>query len=111
MKNYVQKGYSLPFVAPVGGVVSGSAYLIQALLVVATVSVAAAEEFEGVIEGVFELPKDNTVAAAQGQKAYWNNTAKNLTTAASGNTLVGVFAKAALSADEACSVRLDGVAR
>jgi len=111
MKNYIKAGGSLSFVAPVGGVVSGGAYLIQALLVVAITSAEAGAEFEGQLVGVVELPKATGVSGAIGQKAYWDNTAKNITTTSSGNTLVGVFAKANVSADTVVAVLLDGVAR
>ena len=57
MKNYVMEGEKLELTAPVGGVVSGKAYKIGALIVVATVTKAAGEKFVGITEGVVKMPK------------------------------------------------------
>ena len=50
------------------------------------------------ISGVFSVPKASG-AITQGALLYWDDTAENLTTTASGNTLVGVAAAAAASGD------------
>jgi predicted RecA/RadA family phage recombinase len=75
MQNYKQPGDILTFTAPTGGVVSGTAYLIGALLVVAQASADAGAEFEGLVEGVLTLPKPGSQAWAEGQKIYWNDAA------------------------------------
>lgn len=111
MINYVKPGEVVTRTAPVGGVVSGTAYLIGSLLVVATVTAAAGELFEGLTHGVVTLPKATGEAWTEGAKVYWDNTAKKITTTASGNTLVGVADAAAASSDTTGNVRLDGVAR
>lgn len=111
MKNYVEPGEVLPFTAPSGGVVSGSCYLIGALLVVATVTANQGDKFSAYIgPGVVSGPKA-TGAWTEGAKIYWDNTAKNFTTTVSTNVLVGVAAAAAASGDTTGNVRLDGVAR
>jgi predicted RecA/RadA family phage recombinase len=110
MKNYVQDGDMLDLVAPSGGVVSGTAYLIGAILIVAAVSAAEGEAFAGATEGVYTLPKTTGEAWTQGAKLYWNDTTKKLTTTASGNTLVGVATAAAASADTSGNCRLGIVA-
>jgi predicted RecA/RadA family phage recombinase len=110
-RNYLGPGKVLPLTAPSGGVVAGTAYLIGALLVVAQNTVAQALPFEGIPEGLFTLPKATGQTWSEGAKLYWDNTAKNLTTTASGNTLVGVAAAAAATGDTTGSVRLDGVTR
>lgn len=110
MKNYVQPGDILTLTAPSGGVVSGTAYLIGAILVVAAVTAAESESFAAKTAGVFTLPKTTSEAWTEGAKLYWNNTTKKLTTTASGNTLVGVAASAAASADTTGNCRLGIVA-
>jgi predicted RecA/RadA family phage recombinase len=111
MNNYVKPGDSVEFIAPSGGVVSGTAYLIGALLVVAAVSAAQGEKFSGRLMGVFTLPKATGSAWTEGEKLYWDNTAKNITDTASGNTLVGSAYAAAASGDASGQVRLDGIVR
>lgn len=111
MNNFVQEGEVLELTAPSGGVVSGTAYLIGSLLVVAAADVAQTLPFSGKTTGVFTLPKATGEAWTEGAKLYWDNSAKKLTTTSSGNTLVGVAAAAAGSADTTGDARLDGVAR
>jgi predicted RecA/RadA family phage recombinase len=101
MKNYVQDGVTLTLTAPSGGVVSGSAYLIGSILVVAVATVAETLPFVGQRCGVFSLPVTAANTPAEGGKAYWNDTAKEVTTTASGNTLVGVFVTAKDSNNDA----------
>lgn len=108
MKNYVQNGDTLALTAPVGGVVSGTAYLIGAIVVVAIHSAAAGATFQGRVEGVFNLPKATGAAWTEGAKLYWDNAAKNFTTTSAGNTFAGNAAAAAASGDTTGVVRLAG---
>lgn len=98
MKNFVQVGDTLTFTAPAGGVVSGDAYLIGALLVVAVASADAGEPFEGKVSGVFTLPKATGSAWTEGAKLYWNDTSRYVTVTATDNTFIGYAAAAAASA-------------
>lgn len=107
MKNFVQPGYIVDFTAPVGGVTSGTPVLFGTILAVPQTSAAAGESFAGAVSGVFELPKATSTTPAVGGVAYWDDTAKKITTTASGNTAVGWFTLAALSADTTCFVKLD----
>lgn len=75
MQNYKQPGKTLTFTAPTGGVVSGTPYLMGALLAVACHDAAEATAFEGQVEGVFTLPKAASQAWAVGQKIYWDDAA------------------------------------
>ncbi|HEX7127294.1 MAG TPA: DUF2190 family protein [Thermodesulfobacteriota bacterium] len=109
--NYRGEGDVLPLTAPIGGVTSGSAYLISGLLVVAMDTAGQGQPFSGKTTGLFVLPKATGEAWTQCQKLYWDDTNKRLTTTASGNTLVGVAAKPAGSTDTVGEVRLDGVTR
>jgi predicted RecA/RadA family phage recombinase len=113
MNNFLQKGHNLTLVAPSGGVVSGSFYLIGSLLVCATVTADAAANFVGQVTGVFSVTKPGSQAWTQGAKIYWDNSAKKFTTTSGGNTLVGVAVEAVGSgaSETTGKVRLDGVAR
>ena len=51
------------------------------------------------VKGIHEVPKATGQAWTQGDKVYWDDTNKNFTTTASGNTLIGYIAAAAASAD------------
>lgn len=90
METSYAPGGVLELTAPSGGVVSGTAYLIGSLLVVAAQTAAETVKFEGATRGVFDLPKATDDAFTEGAKAYWDDTAKKLTTTSGGNTLVGI---------------------
>jgi len=110
MKNFVQPGEIVTAIAPSGGTVSGTPYLIGSLFGVAATSQAAGAEVEMATEGVFELPKVTGQAwAAAFAAIYWDNTAKNCTTTSAGNTKIGVNLKAQGSGDTVARVRLNGV--
>ena len=93
MKNHVQEGRTLSFVAP-ADLAPGAGVLLSATLFgVNTYQVATGATGEAVIEEVFALPKaaiTNTRFAA----AYWDNTNKVTTNVASGNVLIGVYTEA-----------------
>jgi len=111
MKTYIQSGEVVEFTAPSGGVVAGTAYLIGSLLVVATVTAAEAAKFDGLVTGVVTHAKVSAQAWTEGAKLYWDNSAKDFTTTAGGNTLIGVAAAAAANPSATGKIRLDGVAR
>ena len=107
-KNLVQDGSILTFLAPSGGVVSGTGYLIGGTFGVANSTAAEGKPFALSLSGVWTLPKAATVTPAPGALLYWDNTAKNVTTTSAGNTLIGVHAAqvAAGAADVTLPVRL-----
>lgn len=73
MKNYVQEGCKgLELTAPVGGVVSGKAYKIGALIVIAAVTKAAGQKFAGSREGVFKFSKASALVLAEGDEVKWD---------------------------------------
>lgn len=109
MQNYKQPGQTVTFTAPSGGVTSGLGYKIGQMFVVATNDVAETEEFEGLAVGVAELVKASG-AWTEGALLYWDDTAKNVTTTASGNLLIGCAAAAAASGATVGEVRLNGIA-
>ena len=88
MKNYVQDGKTISF-TPTADVVSGQVVLLGAMLAVSVGEIEANASGTGVTEGVFELPKKSTDVLAAGALVYWDNTAKEITSLATGNTLAG----------------------
>jgi predicted RecA/RadA family phage recombinase len=109
MKNYVQPGEVLEYTAPTGGVVSGSAYKIGQILVVATVSVAAGEKFSALTEGVVELNKLDAEAWSEGWPIYWDPSPGHATSVTtSGTHLIGTAARLAASPSETGFVKLLG---
>jgi len=106
VKNSVQEGDVLALAAPYA-VASGGGALIGAIFGVAVTTLANAEVGSFQVEGVYTLPKA-TGAATLGQRAYWDNSAKNITATVGSNTLVGVFVAAYASGDTTANVRLNG---
>lgn len=110
MKNFIQHGDSLELAAPYD-VASGAGALVGAIFGVAVATVANGAIGVFAIEGVFDLKAKTTDTATVGAKAYWDNTNKEITTTATGNTLVGAFTAAKASGDLVGRVLLDGVVR
>lgn len=107
--NFIQPGDTMDFTAPAGGVVSGNAYLIGNLLVVALVDAAVGVSFAGRTNGVWTLPKDGTALAGEGSLAYWDTATSSITNAPSLTAYrVGTAAAAAAAGDATCKVRLSG---
>ena len=111
MKTYKGPGKTLNFIAPSGGVVSGSPYIIGSMFCVAITSEDVDDSFAGLVEGVAGLTKAGGTTAAVGAAAYFDETSGLIETADSGtNCLLGSFAKAATSGNTNARVRLDGKA-
>jgi predicted RecA/RadA family phage recombinase len=99
-RTYQQPGDVLTLTAPTGGVVSGTAYMIGDLFVVALITAVEDEPFEGMRVGVHELAAAThatTEAAAVGDVAYFDASENEITVTATGNTAVGVFTEAKVS--------------
>lgn len=74
MKTYKQPGDTLTFVAPSGGVVNGTAILIEDVVVMPTATAAQTVEFQGHIEGVFSgVLKESGDAWITGQVLYFDS--------------------------------------
>lgn len=113
MKNFVQKGRVVDFLNSTGALVSsGTALLVGVLfgIVCADTAISAIGELE--TEGVFDIVMDASVPT-QFAAAYWDNTAKKVTTTATANTKIGVFLTSFASGVGPASgfgrVRLDGI--
>jgi predicted RecA/RadA family phage recombinase len=108
MKNYVQAGDTITLTAP-AVVLSGGGILVGTLFGVASNDAAIGDDVEAMTEGVFDLAKTAAQPFSQGAAAYWDNTAKSVTSTASGNKLIGAAAIAAAGADATVRVRLNGI--
>lgn len=107
MKNYVQDGQVIDFVVT-SNTVSGRAYFINDIVVVACASVTASPAKPArcpmLIYGVVELPKNPSEVFVQGQVVYWDNINSRLTLNASGTKRCGFSAEPAASGDANCRV-------
>lgn len=105
MKNFVQKGDTLTLVAPYA-VTSGGGLLVGSIFGVAATAAALGASVDADVVGVFDLAKATGAAWTQGQKIYWDDTAKNCTGTVGTNKLIGVATQAAASGDTVGRVRL-----
>lgn len=106
MKNYLQHGDTLDLVAPSGGVVSGRAVKIGAIIAVAAITAAEGATFAGKTTGCFSHAAATSQAWTQGALVYWDDTNKVFTTTSSGNTKAGVAIAAKDSAAAVGQVKL-----
>ncbi len=104
--NYIQEGKTLDYTPSGADVASGDFVTLGGLGGVAKTDIADGKKGAVHIAGVFSVPKASG-AVIQGQRLYWNSSNNNLTTTASGNTLVGVSAEAAASGDANVKILLN----
>ena len=104
MINYIQPGDIVTLIAP-ATVSSGDGFVVGTLFGVAVRDAASGADVDARITGVLELPKA-AGAITQGAAVYWDNTAKNVTTTATGNTLIGAAVLAASSGAATARIRL-----
>lgn len=108
MKNFVQRGDVITYKNAGAAIKSGDVVPLAAGVGVAAVDIAATTGSGSVVmEGVFKLAKEAPLVIAQGDKLYWDNTAKVFTKTAMGNTIAGFAHEAALSADTTVLVNLE----
>lgn len=104
--NFVQEGKALNYTPSGADVASGDLVVIGTIAGIAKTDIADGKTGAVHISGVFSVAKASG-AVAQGAKLYWNSSNSNLTTTASGNTLVGVAAEAAASGDANVKILLN----
>ena len=91
MNNYVQQGKTITVAAPYavtsgGGVeINGTGYLFG----IAVNTQNQGDNMEIMVEGVFDLVKDNSTFA-ESDYVYWNNTTYQATSTATNNKKIGV---------------------
>lgn len=110
--NKVQEGKALTFTAGSGGVTGGTGVKLGQIFGVIEADAAEGELYTVQTEGVYNLPKNDGDTPGIGALVYWDDTAKDVTTTASGNMLIGchVGTAAAGSGDATLPVRLNGTA-
>jgi predicted RecA/RadA family phage recombinase len=105
MASYVQ-GDCLIDYTPSAAVAAGDVVVLNDLVTVAPVAIAANALGAVSVEGVWSMPKA-TGAINQGALVYWDATAGNITTTSSGNKRAGKAAKAAASGDATVQVLIN----
>lgn len=105
-QNFVQAGEVIEVTAPSGGYTSGKGVLVGSIVGVALNTAAQNATCEVALCGVWTVDKAGSQAWSQGDKIYWDDTAKNFTTTSSGNTFAGYAFVAAQSADTTGQVKL-----
>ena len=108
MRNYVQPGDMITIIALVA-IASGAGVLTGSLFGIAAGSAAIGQEVDVKTTGVFDINADPAATAVVGAKAYWDDTAKQVTATASGNKLIGVFTADKIAAVGFARVRLNGI--
>lgn len=111
MRNFVAIGNTVGIIAT-AATLSGAGVLQGSLFGIAAHNAATGEDLILNVTGIYELPKAGAQAWTVGQKVYWDNTAKLVTSEATGNTLIGVAVLAVTNAaaNTIGTVRLNGVA-
>jgi predicted RecA/RadA family phage recombinase len=104
MRNYKSSGTRLTLTAPYD-VASGAGFLVGTIFAIALFAALSGQKVEGERNGLVTLPKA-AGAVTQGQKLYWDDAAKLVTTTAAGNKLIGAAAVAAANGDATVDVVL-----
>ncbi len=106
MRNYIQKGNTITCKAPINGVKSGDVVKVEDMI---GVSITDANEGDIVLNlaGAYELSKAQ-VEIKQGQKVYWSESKKQITSTATGNNLLGIAMNNAAKETPSIIVRLNG---
>lgn len=107
MKNFVNGGATIAMLAT-AITASGQGLVAGAMFGVAANSAAVGEDLVINLTGTYILTAKAADTATVGALAYWDNTAKAITTTATDNTKVGVFAEAKLAAATSATIRLNG---
>jgi predicted RecA/RadA family phage recombinase len=105
MKNCIQPSENITLAAP-AAVTSGDGVLVGSLFGVAHGNAVSGTDVVLATVGVFELPKVSADDTALGTKVYWKASTSDVTTTASGNTLIGQAVSAAGNPSNAVRVRL-----
>ncbi len=105
---FIHDGKSIDY-TPGADVAAGDVVVQNDLLGVAKLDIAANTLGALAVTGVFDVPKATGAGTAigAGAKVYWNATAKQATTTATGNKYLGKTVKAAVDADATVRVRLE----
>jgi predicted RecA/RadA family phage recombinase len=107
-RNFIHPGETITVLAPYP-VASGAGLLSGAIFAVALAAAAQGAPVEARRIGVWDLPKATGQAwVADTTKLYWDNTARNVTSTAGGNTFIGVARQSQAAGDVVGRVLLTG---
>lgn len=90
MQNWISDGKTLSLTAPYA-VASGAGALVGRIFGLASDTVASGAVGEFVTVGLMDVPKD-TSTFVDGDKVYWDDSAKKATSVATAHNIVGVAA-------------------
>jgi predicted RecA/RadA family phage recombinase len=107
MTNFVKSGKNLTLTAPYD-VLSGGGFKVGNIFGVASNDTLSGAEVECEVEGVYDLAKDASTFA-QGDLAYWDDSAKKVTSTVGSNLLIGAVEVAAATGVAVVRVNLFGV--
>lgn len=111
MKNFRGRGCSRTFPAAPYAVAAGAAFLVGSFFAIAKSAAANGAQVVGETDGDYDVAKKANDVFAFGDKIYWDDANKYLTSTAAGNKWVGVAAAAALAADATVAIALNGFAQ
>jgi len=107
MNNFVKSGDNLTLAAPYD-VLSGGGFKVGNVFGVAANDTLSGADVECDVEGVYDLAKDASTFA-QGDLAYWDDSAKKVTSTVASNLLIGAVEVAAATGAAVVRVNLFGV--
>jgi predicted RecA/RadA family phage recombinase len=107
MTNFVKSGDHLTLAAPYD-VLSGGGFKVGNVFGVAAYDTLSGADVECTVEGVYDLAKDSSTFA-QGDLAYWDDSAKKATSTVGSNLLIGAVEVAAATGVATVRVNLFGV--
>ena len=109
MKNCIRPdGRSIPLAVPYsGGVTAGQGVLVGALFGVAQTDGAQGQVVECAMVGEFELPKQPSLAISVGDRVFWDNNNRRITTTATNNVHVGFCTMTSAASDATVRVLLE----
>ena len=107
MKNFIQPGNTLTLPAPYD-VASGGGFQVGAVFAIASTDAAAGTPVEGVLDGVFMLPKTGAQAWAICARIYWDDVNKRCDSDTAKGDLIGVATMVAANPSTVGYVRLNG---
>jgi predicted RecA/RadA family phage recombinase len=110
MRNFVQSGNVISVIAPYS-LVSGQGVKVGALFGISPANYALGEQVDVIRQGVYDLSAASADVGNPGDKIYWDDTNRRLTTTATGNMLVGFLTAAKINGTLTARAFLDGVAR
>jgi predicted RecA/RadA family phage recombinase len=111
MQNFVQADDVITVAAAPYAVAAGAGCLVGFMFGVAMSAALTGAQVVLQTEDCYDLAKKSGDTFAVGDKLYWDDTNKYLTSTSAGNKWVGVAIRAALSADTTVRTRLNGFAQ